>query len=140
MKKNEILKLANLSIKAYNKFIKEFDCEDSDDNTIFFILLETPFLINWLTKNIKKFLPDCMRVSYYDDDKICVTDSYNYSSDYTEYDIENSLIEGKSIINYEMAKYLSGEFEEAYPDLDYRYILDLIEDEISQYYTIYHCM
>ncbi|MBR2455129.1 MAG: hypothetical protein IKB36_03660 [Clostridia bacterium] len=143
MKNKEILKLANLSDKNYNKIIKQLEEEYEslqDNDIIHYIILETPFLKNWLTQNINNFLPDCMKISHYYRDSIYIADSYDYPSDYTECDIEDSIDEGKSIINFSIAREISGILQNAYPDSNYRYVLELVADFVNMYYTIYHPM
>lgn len=142
MKNNEILKLANLTTKSYNKVIEDLKEDDilDDDSIINYITCYTPFLKNWLAQNINKVLPDCMEISHYQYGILYIADSYDYPSDCTECDIENSLDEGKSIINYSIASEITGTLMKAYPNLNFFYVLELIEERVDMYYTIYHSM
>lgn len=143
MKKNELLKLAKLTTKEYNNIVQELLedewINDDDHDEIFdYIIRETPFLENWLREHFHKVLPDCMKVKNYYNGTYYVEDRYDYEPNYTEYDIERSLEEGKSILNFEIAKEVLGDFYNIYEIVDESKIIDVIIDYVDMCYEIYH--
>ena len=139
-----MLKLAELTTKEYDKIVREFIedeliYDDNNDEIFDYIIRETPFIKNWLSEHMYEHLPDCMKAKYYDGKTWFVEDRYDYDPDYTEYDIERSLDEGKSILNFEIAKNILGDFYSVYNIIDERYLLDEILDYVDMGYEIYHC-